>query len=145
MNAREDLLAEIQAQSEQDPDVPPVVKLEDYFAGNNDEECIAPNQVGYGRPALADLYARFGEIQQRPDVQVVLVGIHGDWTEAGKYPEIWPAAESIHIYTTASVDEVNQWIQGLASDGAGEGWPYGMHPAAPPPMPGYRVITVYWD
>lgn len=145
MNTREQLLAKIRAQAEQDPDTPPVVMLDEYFNGNTNEGCIAPNQVGYGRPALAEFYARFKEIQQRPSVQAVLVGIHGDWTEALTHPEIWPAAENIHIYTAASADEVEKWIAGLESDGVGEGWPYGMHPAAPRPNPGYQVITVYWD
>jgi hypothetical protein len=145
MNTREQLLAKIQAQVDQDPDTPPVVTLDEYFVGNTDEECIAPNQVGYGRPPLADFYAKFKEIQKRPNVQAVLVGIHGDWIEALKYPESWPAAENIHIYTTSSAEEVEGWISGLESDGAGEGWPYGMHPAAPKPNPGYQVITVYWD
>jgi hypothetical protein len=119
--------------------------LDEYFTGNSDEWCIAPNQVDDGRPPLADLYARLKEIQQRSDVQGVFVGIHGDWTEALKHPEAWPAAENVHIYTTASAEEVEGWISGLASDGTGEGWPYGMHPAAPVPRAGYRVITIFWD
>jgi hypothetical protein len=145
MNTREQLLAKIQAQVRLDPTTPPVVTLDDYFHGNSDEGCIAPNQVGYGRPSLADFYAQFKQIQQRPNVQAVLVGIHGDWTEALTDPGIWPAAENMHIYTTVSAAEVEEWISGLASDGAGEGWPYGMHPAAPRLNPGYQVITVYWD
>jgi len=145
MSSRERLLAKIQMQADQDPETPPVVALDEYFTGNTDEECIAPNQVGYGRPPLAEFYARFKQIQGRADVQGVFVGIHGDWTEALKSPDCWPAAENIHIYTTASAEEVEEWIAGLESDGAGEGWPYGMHPAAPKTNAGYRVITVYWD
>jgi hypothetical protein len=62
-----------------------VVTLDEYFTGNTDEECVAPNQVGYARPALAELYARFKAIQQKSNVQAVLMGIHGDWTESLKY------------------------------------------------------------
>jgi hypothetical protein len=84
----------------------------------------------------AELYARFKDIQEKPNVQAVLVGIHGDWNgdwnEALSDPELWPAAENVHIYTTASDEDV-------------EGWPHGMHPAAPKPQPGYRVMTVFWD
>jgi hypothetical protein len=145
MSTREQLLAKIQAQVDQDSETPPVVMLDEYFVENTDEECIAPNQVGCGRPLLSDFYATFKQIQDKPNVQAVLVGIHGDWTEALKYPKSWPSAENIHIYTTASAEEVEQWTAGLESDGAGEGWPYGMHPAAPQLNAGYRVITVYWD
>jgi hypothetical protein len=78
---RDTLLGKIQTQYDEDPAPPPVVALDEYFTGNTDEECIAPNQVGYGRPALAEFYSRFKAIQQKPTVQAVLVGIHGDWTE----------------------------------------------------------------
>ena len=47
--------------------------------------------------------------------------------------------------TTASTAEVESWIAGLEADGAIEGWPYGMHPSAPQPNPGYRVFSVCWD
>ena len=145
MSMREALLAQIQMQYDQDSKPPPVVTLDDYFMGNTDEGSIAPNQVGYGRPPLAELYARFESIRQKPNVQAVLVGIHGDWTESHKFPESWPPAENVHIYTTASTAEVESWIAGLEADGAIEGWPYGMHPSAPQPNPGYRVFSVCWD
>ena len=116
MSAGEVLLAKIQTQAEQDPGTPPVVMLDGYFNGNTDEECIAPNQVGCGRPPLVDFYARLRQIQARPNVQAVLVGFHGDWGNALKHPDDWPAAENIHIYTTASAAEVAAWISGLASD-----------------------------
>lgn len=142
---REALLAKIQAQYDEDAAPPPVVTLDEYFTGNTDEECIAPNQVGYGRPSLAELCARLKTIQEKPNVQAVLVGIHGDWTESFKYRESWPAAENVHIYTTALPEEVQAWISGMEADGAIEGWPSGMHPLAPQPNPGYQVFSVCWD
>lgn len=145
MSAREDLIAELQAQANRDAKSPPVVALVQYFAENTDEECIAPNQVGYGRPSLADFYAGFRTIQEREDVEGVFVGLHDDWREALKYPDDWPAAENIHNFTTAPADEVEEWISGLESDGAGEGWPYGKHPSAPEPPAGYQVMTIFWD
>lgn len=142
---RDQLLAKIQTQYKQDSKKPPVVDLDEYFEGNTDEESIAPNQVGYGRPSLTELYARFRQIKERADVQDVLVGIHGEWVDAIDDPELWPAAENVHIYTSASRDDVQQWIAGLKADGAIEGWPYGKHPSAPPPKPGFKVFTVCWD
>jgi hypothetical protein len=141
---RDLLLQTLRLQSEANSEAPPVVGLEDYFEDNNDEECIAHNQVGYGRPSLADFYATFRRIQARDNVQTVLVGLHFDWMEAGN-DEYWPAAENIHIYTSASVKEAEDWIAGLGADGILEGWPYGEHPSAPPLKPGYRVLTVCWD
>lgn len=142
---REQLLQKIQSQYEADSRVPPVVTLDEYFSGNTNEDCIAPNQLGYGRPPLAEMYRKFTVIQQKPSVRAVLVGIHDDWVEALQDSQTWPAAENIHIYTTASLDEVYIWIAGLAADGAIEGWPYGMHPHAPKPEPGVMVYSVCWD
>ena len=50
-----------------DCDPPPVVDYVTFFDGNTDEESLAPNQWGYGRPTMAELYARFAQIAQRPD------------------------------------------------------------------------------
>jgi hypothetical protein len=145
MSARDALLAKIQAQVEENSKFPPVVTLDEYFIGNETEDSIAPNQVGYGRPALAELYARFKEIQEKPSVQAALVGIHADWTEALKCPDVWPAGDHVHIYTTASAREIEAWIKGLAADVAIKGWPRGAHPSAPTPKPGYKVFSVCWD
>jgi hypothetical protein len=142
---RERLLETLNAQYALDAEKLPVVPLALYFEGNSDEECIAPNQVGYGRPSLAELYAAFRAIEARPNVEGVFVGLHFDWSEAEQDDALWPAGENIHILTTASIEEAETWIDGLASDGLIEGWPYGKHPAAPTPSPGFRVYTVCWD
>jgi hypothetical protein len=75
--------------------------LEDYFEGNNEETSIAPNQVGEGRPSLERMYGILKAIKARPDVQTVVVGLHSEWTDAMNDPDLWPAGEHIHIYTTA--------------------------------------------
>ena len=52
------------------PAPPPVVTLDDYFTGNSEEECIAPNQVGFGRSPLADLYDQLS-------AQIILYSLGG--------------------------------------------------------------------
>ncbi|MDF9832114.1 hypothetical protein M2103_000322 [Ereboglobus sp. PH5-5] len=142
---REKLLAKLQQLHAQAPDKLPVVTLDEYFSGNTEEGCIAPNQVGYGRPSLADLYKRFQTIEQRPEVQGVFVGMHSEWDMALEDSATWPAAENIHILANATQDAVAAWIDGLEADGVIEGWPYGEHPSAPKPKPGFQVFTVCWD
>ncbi len=139
------LIKRIQALVDESDSAPPVVELDDYFSGNTQEECIAPNQVGEGRPSLSELYASLKAIRERSDVQAVLVGIHGDWVEATKYDDVWPAAENVHIYTSAKRSDVDGWIAGFAADGVVKGWPYGKHPSAPEPKSGYTVYSVCWD
>lgn len=144
MDPRKALLDKIEALDAQDGDNLPIVPLDDYFTGNDQEESIAPNQWGDGRPSIRDLHARFQQIAQRPDVHGVYVGLHYDWVMALE-SEDWPAAENIHIYSTASQAEADQWIEGLEADGITPGWPYGKHAASPEPGEGVVVYTVYWD
>ena len=131
-----------------DGDTPPVVDLDLYFAGNADEESIAPNQWGYGRPPIAQLYARFLEIAARPEVEKVLVGLHQDWCDYGQADveaKCFPPAENVHIFTSAGQDEVERWIAGMEADGVIPGWPYGKPANAPEPSEGYAVLSVCWD
>ena len=142
---RNELLAKIQAQYDAHPTSHPIVSLDDYFSDNTDEDSIAPNQVDYGRPDLIDLYAALGEIQKKSEVQAVLIGIDDDWLRTRNNPTVWPPAENIHIYTSAPLAEVDGWISGFMSDGAIEGWPYPMSPAAPEVRSGFKVFSVCWD
>ncbi len=125
-------------------DPAPTVSLDLYFEGNNQEGSIAPNQWGEGRPSVAEMYGRFKAIADRPDVQVVLVGLHFDWND-DQFPEDWPPAENIHIYSSATEAEVGEWVDGLHCDGVGAGWPYGEPRNAPKPKEGFTVYTVFWD
>lgn len=144
MDLRKALYAKVQALHEIDSDHFPVVTLDDYFLGNDDEESIAPNQWGDGRPSVREIYAHCKAIEARPDVQGVYVGIHQDWPDSERF-EQWVPAENIHIYSSVSQDVADAWVEGLMSDGIYPGWPYGKHAAAPEPLDGYQVYTVYWD
>lgn len=144
MNHRQILLEKLEALDAQDDDHFPIVTLDDYFLGNDQEASIAPNQWEYGRPPLQEIYARFKAIAERPDVQGVFVGLHQDWSYALESDD-WPAAENIHVYSSAPQAVADTWIDGLEADGITAGWPYGKHAAAPEPQNGHHVYTVYWD
>ncbi|GJM10585.1 MAG: hypothetical protein DHS20C11_28610 [Lysobacteraceae bacterium] len=145
MNARSELLVTLTTLSDIESESPPTVPLGSYFEGNSEEQSIAPNQWGFGRPPISELYARFKQVEAHPQVQCVLVGLHFDWVEALEDDEVWPAAENIHIITSVAESEVASWITGLASDGLYPGWPYGEHPLSPKPKRGYQVYSVCWD
>ena len=142
---RQKLIDKIQQLYDQKPDIPPVVQLDEYFSGNTNEECIACNQVGYGRPPLTQFYECLKTIAQKPEVQTILVGLHSDWEEVYDDPDIWPAAENIHIYTSASAEIVKEWVSGLTVDYVYEGWPYGAHPAAPALKQSFKIYSLCWD
>ena len=144
MDHRKALYAKVEALDETDSDHFPIVTLDEYFIGNDDEESIAPNQWGDGRPSVREIYERLKKIEARPDVQGVFVGIHQDWPDAERF-EQWVPAENIHIYSSAPQEVAEEWIEGLLADGIGVGWPYGKHAAAPDPREGFHVYTIYWD
>ncbi len=145
MSARQQLLDLLARLDARDPEHLPVVPLAAYFEGNDFEECIAPNQWGYGRPPIAELYARLAAIAEKPEVEGVYVGLHQDWGSALEDDSEWPAAENVHVLTRADAATVEGWLQGLECEGVGEGWPYGQHIDAPAPSEGHRVLTVFWD
>ena len=91
------------------------------------------------------MYRVFSDIKARPEVQDVLVGLHGDWEEALDDAGLWPAGEHVYIYTSANRSEVETWIRGLEADGAIEGWPNGKPKLAPDPNHGCKVYAVVWD
>ena len=143
---RQRLLATLFALGESDDDESHllVVTLDEFFVGNDHEHSIAPNQLGFGRPPIREMHASFKEIESRDDVQGVFVSLHFDWPEALDH-STWSLAENVHIITSALQDVVECWIVGLESDGIFTGWPYGKHAAAPEPMPGCQVYSLYWD
>jgi hypothetical protein len=141
----------IRTQLVESPELLPVVSFEAFFEGNDEEDSIAPNQVGSGRPPLAEMYATLKQIAARADVQAVLVSIHDDslyYLERGDTygePYGWPAAEHVILITTAAREEVERWVEDFGADSVDDGWPAAKHPAAPVPAPGHRVYTVVWD
>ena len=87
----------------------------------------------------ARIHAHFQAIARRPDVQGVYVGLHQDWGMALECDD-WPAAENIHVISSASQADAEQWLEGLEADGLVTGWPYGKHAAAPEAGRGSRSI-----
>jgi hypothetical protein len=127
----------------------PAVALDDFFDGNWDEDSLAPNSVGYGRPALCECYRILKEIRDRDDVQDVLVAIHE--TPYADEPldfEIWPDSDTVYILTSCSRDEVVEWTKPLKPDDIGNDWlcDAGKRPQGAPELrPGVKVHGLWWD
>ena len=62
----------------------PLLTLTEFFGGNTEEESIAPNQWGEGRPPLAEIWERMRKVEAHPDVAWVRVILHPD-TDIGEY------------------------------------------------------------
>lgn len=125
-------------------DVPPVVDFNLFFEGNGEEESIAPNGWGYGRPSIHELYNRLKTIARRTDVHQILVGLHYEWNDA-EYANTYPPAGNVHIITSAGREDVQQWMDGLGADGIVVGWAQGKPANAPATLQGDVVYSVCWD
>ena len=47
----------------------PLLTLDEFFNGNLEEDSIAPNQWGYGRPPLAELWGALRRVAGMPEVE----------------------------------------------------------------------------
>lgn len=148
---RNAVIAKIMAQYDDGAggEVMPVVSLEDFFEGNWDENALAPNMVGYGRPPLQECYRILREIRSRPDVQDVLVAIHeSPYADDPEDYDIWPDSDTVYVLTNATRDEVAKWAALLKPDEIGDSWSCNSGkkpPAAPDLQPGIKVFALWWD
>lgn len=137
--------AQIKQRSAEAGDSLPLLTIEEFFAGNDHDDSIAPNQFQVGRPALPDMARWLTELEARPDVawvRVQLVENMGDFRD-----DQWPKAKAVAVATQMDPDDLSDMvIDELAADGAFEGWI--MEPeyySAVPDLPdGHRVVTIFW-
>ncbi|NJP66506.1 hypothetical protein [Streptomyces spiramenti] len=119
--------------------VMPLLTLAEFFDGNEQEQSIAPNQWGYGRPPLAELAEAARGVEAMPEVAWVRVQLHSETLTSGEL-----AGEALAVCTTATESEVERWIAGWESGGpvAGLVDTYAEVPGVPP---GARIWSVVWD
>ncbi|MDO5098036.1 MAG: hypothetical protein Q4D85_04690 [Corynebacterium sp.] len=122
----------------------PAITLDEFFNGNNEEESIAPNQWGFGRPPLAEIESRLRAINACDDVAWVRIETHPD-TEMEEENGI-VAAESAIICTSAFAEDIEARVGNMEQDGVCE-LPAKLKeicdiPAVPD---GYRIVFVLWD
>ncbi|MFC8921828.1 hypothetical protein [Cellulosimicrobium sp. NPDC057127] len=124
----------------------PLLTLSEFFDDNADEESLAPNQWGEGRPPLAEIARRLGTLDDDPAVSWVRVQLHEETFEDGVD---WVAAEAVAICTSLDPDDVAARldVDELQADGVIDGYVYDedAFADAPPAPPGHRVLSLVWD
>ncbi|MDT2046527.1 hypothetical protein [Priestia flexa] len=135
---KENLLESIYKQGYPDAQTAPLVSLEEFFEGNEDEGSIGCNLIDH--PGVSFFYEVLLEIRNKENVQDVFVEIMEVEDE-----EYWPFSERIYVLTDAKVAEVKQWMSILEPDEIDEGYAFGKPSAAPELKLGYHVIGAWWD
>ncbi|RKT82810.1 hypothetical protein SAMN05421805_104284 [Saccharopolyspora antimicrobica] len=134
--------ADVLARAEADDETLPLLTIDEFFAGNTDEESLAPNQWGYGRPALSEIERRLRELAEEPGVSWVRVQLHGDTHALDGI-----VAEAIAICTDKEAGEVAELLdtESLQADGVIDGYATEDTGDEPEIPAGNRVISVVWD
>ncbi|MBO1752883.1 hypothetical protein J4G33_13805 [Actinotalea sp. BY-33] len=124
-------------------DALPLLTIDEFFLGNDEEESLAPNQWGYGRPALAAIAERLRSVEAHPDVDWVRVQLHDETAEGSDLV----LAEAVAVCTSLDAEDLaglvdTDWLE---SDGLVEGYVVEHRVGAPAVPEGSRVLSITWD
>ena len=129
----------------------PLLTLDEFFNGNTEEDSIAPNQWGFGRPTLSEIWDMLQKIELMPNIAWVRVALHDD-TEIGENngaEELALAGDTIVICTTILPTELEKLVncEWLCSDGVitikvSELNNYSCEPPIPE---NFNCLEIVWD
>ena len=127
----------------------PLLTLEEFFDGNEDEYSIAPNEADDGRPELAEIYEKFKSLESNDSIAWIRVFLHDDtvMTETDDNEELLLCGDSIVICTCLSREEMEELAdcEWLMSGGVSE-LDLSEYINCYPDIPScYRCLTVEWD
>ncbi|MDO5096425.1 MAG: hypothetical protein Q4D65_07675 [Peptostreptococcaceae bacterium] len=129
----------------------PLLTLNEFFCGNTEEDSIAPNQWGFGRPELSEIWDMLQKIESMPSIAWVRVALHDDTeiVENNGTEELILAGDTIVICTTILPAELEKIVncEGLCSDGiitakASELKNYSCVPQIPE---NFACLKIVWD
>lgn len=135
---------------EENDDCLPLLTLDEFFEGNTAEDAIAPNDWGYGRPPIAEIWDLFRKIEQMPEIAWVRVALHDDTMEEYNEAEEVLYGDSIIVCTSMQGAALEEFVdcERLCSGGAEE-WEVPDLDATfcrRPPVPdGYQCFAIVWD
>lgn len=133
---------------EEDKEHLPLLTLDEFFARNPEEDSIAPNQWGYGRPALAEIRDMLQRIESMPNVAWIRVALHEDTEIREENGEVLAlAGDSIVICTGMEPEELEKAVncEWLCSDGVIESNPELYYSCIPPIPDNYNCWEIVWD
>jgi hypothetical protein len=120
----------------------PLLTLDEFFVGNAEEESLAPNQWGYGRPTLARIAERLRKVEANASVDWVRVQLHDETADADAV-----LAEAVAVCARVGTDGLEALVdtEWLESDGVVEGYVVDHRTGAPAVPEGSRVLSIVWD
>ena len=129
----------------------PLLTLDEFFNGNTAEDSIAPNQWGFGRPTIAEIWDVLQKIESMPKVAWVRVALHYDTeiVENNGKEELVLAGDTIVVCTTISPDELEKLVncEWLGSDGVItiDAFQLELYSCVPPIPDNFDCLEIVWD
>lgn len=118
----------------------PLLSLEEFFTGNDDEASIGCNLLRH--PGLETFYRVLNDVRSKPNVQDVLVEIT-DLDE--KDNEMWPFSDTVYIVADVTQKEVESWLKKLQPDEVPEGDIDNRISGFIALKPRMKVFVAWWD
>ena len=126
----------------------PLLTLDEFFNENTSEDSIAPNQWGWGRPPLAEMWKMLQKVELLPDIAWVRVALHDDTEiqECNGKEVLNLAGESIVLCTTAQPAEIEALVncKWLCSDGVIDAT-LNIYSCIPTIPEGFTCLEIVWD
>ena len=130
----------------------PLLTLDEFFEGNTAEDSIAPNDCGFGRPPISEIWKLMQNLVKMPNVAWVRIELHNDTeiVECDGKEELVLAGESLIVCTSLKAEELEALARcdWLCSGGAEEWEVSGADTlfCCRPPVPdGFHCFAIVWD
>ena len=125
----------------------PLLSLEEFFEGNEDEYSIAPNQADDGRPGIAEMYEKFRSLESHEHIAWIRVFLHDDTEVNEEEEELTLYGDSIIICSDLSAEEIEELVdcEWLQSGGVSKLNPEEYINTYPIVPEGYSCLEVTWD
>ena len=129
----------------------PLLTLDEFFNGNTAEDSIAPNQWGFGRPTLSEIWDMLQKIALMPNIAWVRVSLHYDTeiVENDGNEVLNLAGDTIVLCTTILPAELEKLVncEWLCCDGvitikASE---LNTYSCVPPIPENFNCLEIVWD
>lgn len=129
----------------------PLLTIDEFFSGNTEEDSIAPNQWGFGRPTLSEIGDTLQKLELMSDIAWVRVTLHEDTeiVENNGKEELVLAGDTIMICTSILPVELEKIVncEWLCSDGVIKikTSELNMYSCVPEIPANFNCLEIVWD